>query len=215
MEFMQFTHRVRPAKLSLRATVVACNLDAMSSIWRVQRKRQSASQACWQADLLEIAQTTFDCNCRYRKRVIKTINQTLKRTIWIDIQTYNVAFSDNPSNAAEMAKMNPVMPKNIWYGIIFSRCAAFSCGNKNVTNPPIHWKFQKLLINRWKVKAMLNCQRIFSHLKHENGDCQRSHPRVQRIEIRNWRWCQHMRIIHGPSTDQHQEEYDTKQRRVR
>lgn len=32
MEFMQFTHRVRPAKLSLRATVVACNLDAMSSI---------------------------------------------------------------------------------------------------------------------------------------------------------------------------------------
>lgn len=36
-------------------------------------------------------------------------------------------------------------------------------------------------------QAMLNCPRILSYLKHEDRDCQRSHPRVQRIEIRNWR----------------------------
>lgn len=68
--------------------------------------------------------------------------QIFNKKWWVKVNvmwTYNPAFSDNPSNAAAIAKMNPLMPKKMWYGIITSRWAAFNCGNKNVTNPPIHW----------------------------------------------------------------------------
>lgn len=62
------------------------------------------------------------------------------------MQTHKPAFSESPRSAAAMAKMKPLMPKKMWYGIIVSRCAAFNCGNKNVAKPMNHWNLKGLLL---------------------------------------------------------------------
>lgn len=68
------------------------------------------------------------------------------------MRTYKPAFSESPRSAAAMAKMNPLMPKKMWYGIIVSRCAAFNCGNKNVAKPTNHWNMEGSLLMKERIR---------------------------------------------------------------
>lgn len=54
--------------------------------------------------------------------------------------TYSLycAFSARPIMAAAIASTYPEMPKNTWYGIIFSRIGIDINGKRNEKNPPSH-----------------------------------------------------------------------------
>lgn len=48
---------------------------------------------------------------------------------------WKYAFSESPSNAAEIAITNPRTPKNTWAGIIVSLTGPLSVGKRNAINP--------------------------------------------------------------------------------